>query len=83
MTKQRRRISNEELGFYEDNIARALGIIQTGKILKHWIDDEEGLEMLLSMVENAERIRAAHIERMNRRKGEAKEEPAAVDGGPK
>lgn len=68
MPRQRKRIANSELAFWENNIARALDVIQLGAILAGEIDDPDHLDLLHRMVRSARRMRHEFILEMDRQK---------------
>lgn len=66
------RLSDSELFFFEENIARALNIIYMIPVLSTWTDDPDILQQLTVVQDNALKIRKSLIARMNERRDEVR-----------
>lgn len=65
---KRRRISDDELAFYEDNIANAVGIENSVKRAVYEVQEPSVMVELASILGHALGIRKRNQERMNERK---------------
>ena len=68
-----RPLTNDELQWYENNIARAIGTVNRLKILAEIEEDPDILEMILDSIAMQERLRVDLIEKMKQLRSERRE----------
>ena len=76
----RARLSNDELWFFEDNIALCVSIIYDADAIIQITEDDDVLEFAQSALLKADEIRRSLIKRMNERK--RRKRPAAATADP-
>lgn len=69
--RERQRIPDTELAYYENTIAAALAIVAQVKALAYLTDDPDALTAALEILRDAQTIRTTTIDRMNTRKAQA------------